>query len=221
MKRLLVLAAAISLASCATATKTPPPKSVPTTGTPVAAAPAAPTPAAKPAPGARPVAATPPVPAAQAPAPRPADQQPPADAAAAQARPGAAREEGPPEPKPYDRVITKDAKSDEGVFTVHRIKEKVFYEIPKKELGKEFLWVTQIAKTTMGVGYGGQALGNRVVKWERRDNRVLLRSVSYQVVADPSLPVARAVQAANTDVIIMAFNVEAVGKDEAPVIDVT
>jgi hypothetical protein len=181
----------------------------------VATTPAAPTPAAKPVPTASAV------PAAQAPAPRPADQQPPVDPAAPQARPGAARDEGPPEPRPYDRVITKDAKSDEGVFTVHRIKEKVFYEIPKKELGKEFLWVTQIARTTMGVGYGGQALGNRVVKWERRDNRVLLRSVNYQVVADPSLPVARAVQAANTDAIIMAFNVEAVGKDEAPVIDVT
>ena len=28
------------------------------------------------------------------------------------------------------------------------------------ELGKEFLWVTQIAKTTLGAGYGGQAAGN-------------------------------------------------------------
>jgi Domain of unknown function (DUF5118) len=50
-------------------------------------------------------------------------------------------------------VITKDAKSDEGVFTVHRVKEKVYYEIPKKELEKEFLWVSQIAKTTLGVGW--------------------------------------------------------------------
>src|SRR5262249_13862551 len=53
-----------------------------------------------------------------------------------------------PEIRPYDKVITKDAKSDGGIFTVHRIKEKVFYEIPKKELNKEFLWVSRIAKTT-------------------------------------------------------------------------
>src|SRR5262249_23618065 len=60
-----------------------------------------------------------------------------------QTPPGGAAQERPsfpglpsrePEIKPYDRVITKDAKSDEGVFTVHRIKEKIFYEIPKKEL---------------------------------------------------------------------------------------
>src|SRR5687768_13148946 len=67
-----------------------------------------------------------------------------------------------PEIKPYDRVITKDAKSDEGIFTIHRVKEKIYYEIPKKEFDKEFLWVSQIAKTTLGVGYGGQAMGNRV-----------------------------------------------------------
>jgi hypothetical protein len=136
-----------------------------------------------------------------------------------QERPG--RPEQSTEPKPYDRVITKDAKSDEGVFTVHTIKDKVYYEIPKNELNKEFLWVSQIAKTTLGVGYGGQAAGNRVVKWERKGNRILLRNVSYEVVADPTLPVSRAVQAANNDTIIMAFNVEAIGKDDSAVIDVT
>jgi len=103
---------------------------------------------------------------------------------------------------------------------VHTIKEKYYYEIPKSELGKEFLWVSQIARTTMGVGYGGQAAGNRVVKWERRGNRVFLRNVSYEVVADPSLPVARAVQAANNDTIIMSFNIEAFGKNDSCVIDV-
>src|SRR4026208_1275399 len=125
------------------------------------------------------------------------------------------------DPRPYDRVITKDAKTDDGVFKIHIIKDKIYYEIPKSELDKEFLWVSQIAKTTLGVGYGGQAAGNRVVRWERKGNRILLRNIVYDVVADPQLPVSRAVQAANNDTIIMAFNIEAIGKDEAPVIDVT
>jgi len=129
-----------------------------------------------------------------------------------------------PEIKPYDKVITKDAKSDEGVFTVHRIKEKVYYEIPKKEFDKEYLWVSQIAKTTLGVGYGGQAMGNRVVRWERHNNRILLRNVNYEVVADPKEPIAKAVKAANNDSIIKAFHIEALdktGKDDSVVIDVT
>ena len=148
-------------------------------------------------------------------------QDPPAPPAGGtgQERPG--RPEQQPEIKPYERVITKEAKSDEGVFTIHTIKEKVYYEIPKSELTKEFLWVSQIARTTLGVGYGGQAAGNRVVKWERKGNRILLRNVSYDVVADPKLPVSRAVQAANNDTIIMAFNIEALGKDDSAVIDVS
>jgi len=203
MTRLLAVLSAISVAACVSGTSAPP------RTTPAPAAQAAP-------------AATPAGPAAPASAaPRAVGQTPAQEPPAGQARPGAARDEGPPEPKPYDRVITKDAKSDEGVFTVHRIKDKVFYEIPKNELGREFLWVGQIARTTLGVGYGGQAMGSRVVRWERRDNRVLLRNVEFDVVADPSLPVAKAVAAANADAIIMAFNVEAVGKEDAVVIDVT
>ncbi|HSL55706.1 MAG TPA: zinc-dependent metalloprotease [Pyrinomonadaceae bacterium] len=144
---------------------------------------------------------------------------PPAGGGGGQERPG--RQEQSTEPRPYERVITKDAKSDEGIFTIHTIKDKVYYEIPKSELGKEFLWVSQIAKTTLGVGYGGQAAGNRVVKWERKGNRILLRNIVYDVIADPKLPVARAVQAANNDTIIMAFNIEAIGKDDSAVIDAT
>jgi hypothetical protein len=148
-----------------------------------------------------------------------AAQDPPATPAQDRpAFPGTSRE---PEIKPYDKVITKEAKSDEGIFTVHRIKDKVYYEIPKSQLGKEFLWVSQIAKTTLGVGYGGQALGNRVVKWDRYNNRIFLKSVSYEVVSDPNLPINKAVQAANNDTIIMSFFIEAFGKDEAPVIEVT
>src|ERR1041384_2211581 len=85
-------------------------------------------------------------------------QTPPAGGG--QERPG--RQDQAPEPRPYERVITKEAKSDEGIFTIHTVKEKVYYEIPKNELGKEFLWVSQIAKTTLGAGYGGQAARNRV-----------------------------------------------------------
>ena len=145
-------------------------------------------------------------------------QDPPQDPPAGGGRGGRATE---PEIRPYERVITKEAKSDDGIFTVHRIKDRVYYEIPKDKLGREFLWVSQIAKTTLGAGYGGQAAGNRVVKWERRGDRILLRSVSYEVIADPKAPIARAVEAANNNPIVMAFNVEAEGKDGSPVIEVT
>ncbi len=125
------------------------------------------------------------------------------------------------EPQPYEKVITKDAKSKSGIFTVHNIKDKYYYEIPKSELNKQFLWNTQIAKTTEGAGYGGQQLASRVVRWELNGNKVNLRSVDYSVVADPKSPIAQAVGAANNDTIIMTMPVAAFSKDGDPVVEVT
>jgi uncharacterized protein DUF4953/uncharacterized protein DUF5117/uncharacterized protein DUF5118 len=126
-----------------------------------------------------------------------------------------------PQIRPYERVITKDATSHTGVFSVHRIKDRLYYEIPKEQLGREFLWVSQIKSTTLGAGQGGQAAGNRVVRWERHGDRVFLRGVSYEIVADPKEPIAKAVRDANYDPIVMSFNIEALGKNDAPVIEVT
>ena len=148
-------------------------------------------------------------------------QEPPATGGGQEGGGGRGGRAQEPEIRPYDRVITKEAKSDDGVFTVHRIKDRIYYEISKERLGREFLWVSQIAKTTLGAGYGGQAAGNRVVKWERRGDRILLRAVSYDVVADPATPIAKAVEAANYNPIVAAFNIEALGKDDAAVIEVT
>lgn len=146
-------------------------------------------------------------------------QDTPPEMPAGMPRPGAT----PPstDPQPYDKVITKDAKSKDGIFKVHRVKDKYYYEIPKAEMGKEFLWVTQIAKTTLGVGYGGQALGRRVVRWEINENRVLLRNVNYSVVSNPNLPIAEAVQNANHETILMSFPVAAWGpNNESAVVEV-
>src|SRR5688572_19183662 len=127
-----------------------------------------------------------------------------------------------PNPRPYARVVTREANTRNGLFKTHRINNRLLFEIPRKELNKDILLVSEIAKTTLGVGYGGQALNNRVLRWERRDNRVLLRGVSYAVVAtDTTSPMVGAVEAANVRPIISVFNVEAYGPDSSMVIDVT
>ena len=123
--------------------------------------------------------------------------------------------------QPYDEVITDKAVSDEGVFLVHQIDDSYYYEIPESEFGREFLWVARIARTIAGQGYGGQKFDTRVVRWERRGERVFLRNVSYEIVADESLPIAQAVGAANNDTILMAFDIAALGENESVVIDVS
>jgi hypothetical protein len=153
--------------------------------------------------------------------PQEPQQEPPAgaDQAAAQGRGG--RGAVPGQPRPYNQVITSEARTDEGVFKVHRIREQLFYEIPKAELGKDFLWVGQMKRAGAGTGVGGQPVGNQVVRWELVGNRVLLRLVDYSMVADPAAPIARAVAAATNPAIVRAFNVAAFSAAGDPVIEVT
>jgi len=116
-------------------------------------------------------------------------------------------------PRPYQEVITDEAISDDGVFTVHQIEEKVFYEIPESELGVDFLWVSRIAAAPTDQGYGGQKVATHVVRWERRDDKVYLRDILYSVVADSTLPIFQAVRSATFAPVIQAFDVEAVRRD--------
>jgi uncharacterized protein DUF4953/uncharacterized protein DUF5117/uncharacterized protein DUF5118 len=152
-------------------------------------------------------------------------QEPQEPAANANEAPGGGRGRGagggPPRPRPYDQVITSEARTDDGIFKVHRLREQIFYEIPKAEMGKDFLWVSRMKRTTAGTGLGGDSAGSRVVRWEMIGNRVLLRLVDYSLVADPSTAIARAVADATNPAIIRVFNVAAFSPAGDPVVEVT
>ena len=132
-----------------------------------------------------------------------------------------------PKPKkdailPYSKVITKKAKSDDGLFKVHQIDEKYFYEIPDSLLEREMLMVTRISKTASGIGFGGGKQNTQVLRWQKNGKKVLLRVVSHSVVAADSLPVYEAVVNSNFEPVLYTFPIKAFSKDStATVIDVT
>ena len=124
--------------------------------------------------------------------------------------------------KPYSKVITKDAKSDNGLFTVHQIDDDYFYEIPDSLFEREMLMVTRIAKTANGIGFGGGKQDEQVLRWQKKGKKVLLRVVSYNVVASDSLPIHEAVVNSNFEPVLFTFPIKAFGKDStSTVIDVT
>ncbi|HKL37025.1 MAG TPA: zinc-dependent metalloprotease [Salegentibacter sp.] len=126
--------------------------------------------------------------------------------------------------EPYTKVITKDAKSDEGLFTVHRVDDKYFYEIPDSLFNREMLTVTRIAKTATGIGFGGGKQNTQVHRWQKKDGHVLLRVVSHEIYAADSLPVHQAVVNSNFEPVLQRFPVKTVGKDsvnKTTVIEVT
>ncbi len=99
--------------------------------------------------------------------------------------------------KPYSEVITDKAKTDEGLFDIHKIETDYFYEIPDSLLSREMLLVSRIAETQNEIGYGGEKLNTQVVRWQKKDDKVLLRHVTYENVANDSLPVYEAVKNSN------------------------
>jgi len=124
--------------------------------------------------------------------------------------------------QPYSKVVTKEAKTDEGLFKIHTIDDKYLYEIPDSLFDREMLMVTRIAKTASGLGFGGGKENTQVLRWQVKNKKVLLRVVSNKVVADKSLPVHEAVVNSNFEPILYAFPIKAFSKDStATVIDVT
>jgi len=132
-----------------------------------------------------------------------------------------------PKPKkgdilPYNEVVTKEAKTDEGLFKVHRVDENYLYEIPDSLLEREMLMVTRIAKTASGIGFGGGKQNTQVLRWQKNGKKILLRVVSHSVVAADSLPVHEAVVNSNFEPVLFTFPIKAFNKDStATVIDVT
>jgi hypothetical protein len=127
-----------------------------------------------------------------------------------------------PNPRPYAQVITAQAKSKTGLFTTHQIRSRLFFEIPAAEIGRDMLIVTSIKGTPQALPLIGTIGNNRVIRWERKDNRILLRTVSYRnISSDPTGPMSRAVDLVRVSPILAAFNVEAFGKDSSAVIDVS
>lgn len=115
--------------------------------------------------------------------------------------------------KSYKEIIKDSTETKVGLFTVHKVDEKYYYEIPEETLGKEMLMVTTIAKTANGIGYGGERTNTQMLKWEKKDKNILLKVVSYANTAADSLPIYQAVKNSNLEPILYRFDVEAKGKD--------
>jgi len=124
-------------------------------------------------------------------------------------------------PRPYAQVIPATAKTDDGVFKVHRVGDNLFFEIPANELNKDFVWNVSIKKTTIGAGFGGQRVSSRVMRWTKRGDRILLEAKDYSIIADPADPVSIAVADANYPAIIRTLPVAAYAANGDAVVDVT
>jgi hypothetical protein len=121
-------------------------------------------------------------------------------------------------------LITPKAKTSKGLFNVHKIDDKFYFEIKESLFGREIMAITRFSKVAGGGGvYGGELANQQVVKFEKGpDNKVFMRVVTVISVADSSQPIYRAVKNSNLDPIAASFDIKAFGADSTgAIIDVT
>ena len=124
--------------------------------------------------------------------------------------------------KTYSDVITDKAVTDSGLFEVHKVDGKYYYEIHDSLLGRDMLMVTRIAKMAKEIPLGAHKLSEQVLSWQKFDQNILLKELSYSKFASDSLPVKEAVSNSNFEPIISSFKIEVENKDKnTVVIDVT
>ena len=132
-------------------------------------------------------------------------------------------------PKPYQEIITAKASTDRGLFSVHKVEDKYFFEMGDSMLGREMLVVNRISKAAAGMrngffGYAGDQVGQNVIRFERGpNNKLFLRNISFaEYSKDSTSPMFTAVNKSNVQPIAAAFDIKSLPTDSTGyVIDVT
>jgi hypothetical protein len=140
----------------------------------------------------------------------------------AQKKDSTEEEKKPKKEKTYEEIITKDAITDDGLFKVHKVKDKYYYEIADSLLGRDMLMVTRIVKMATELPLNRHKMSEQVLKWEKFDNNIFLKQASYSKFANDSLPISIAVSNSNFEPIISSFKIAVENKENnSHVIDVT
>ncbi|SOE21699.1 protein of unknown function [Spirosomataceae bacterium TFI 002] len=123
--------------------------------------------------------------------------------------------------KSYSDIITNKATTDDGLFKVHKVEDKFYYEIPANLLGKDILWITRISQIPTDLSpyiNAGSKTNEQVVRWELKDKQILLKSISFNNVAGDTLPIAISVNNNNLQPIIASFKVELSATDSTGIL---
>lgn len=126
----------------------------------------------------------------------------------------------------YVDYVNKNTKTDKGLFSVHELNNKFYYEIPDTLLNKDLLLVTRLKEIPAGLGGGyvnaGTKINTQVVVWEKFKTKILLKVKSYAAIAKDSLPIYKSVKSNNLEPIIYAFDAKLKNPDStATLIEVT
>lgn len=133
--------------------------------------------------------------------------------------------EGQGDKQPYEDVITDEAETQRGLFIVHRVGDRTYFEIPADALGKDMLWHVETGASPTGLTPGRRVATN-MVRLERRGDTIQVRDHTTSLFKRASddgagTELAGGIASATLAPVSMAFSVAADGPDGSAVIDVT
>lgn len=120
--------------------------------------------------------------------------------------------------KDYSEVITSEAITDAGLITSHVVGDDYFFEISSDLLEKEILIVSRISGHVKNLNFGGAGMKSRpqqVIRFQKKGSKILMRSVSFNNVADEDTPIYTSVKNNNFEPIIQAFDLETMKDDSS------
>ena len=125
------------------------------------------------------------------------------------------------EEKSYSDIITDKAETSEGLWATHQVEDKFYFEIPKSLLEEEILVVSRISGYVKDLSFGGAGMKTRpqqVIRWQHKDGKVLLRSVSYNSVASFEKPIYESVKNNNFEPVIAIMEEVVQNEDSTSVV---
>ncbi|MDP4264525.1 MAG: zinc-dependent metalloprotease [Bacteroidota bacterium] len=134
--------------------------------------------------------------------------------------------------RPYNEVITNKAITQNGLFKVHKVNEKYYFEIADSILSKDILIVNRISKAAADnrpffgfFGYAGDYIGENVVRFVKGPaQKLFIERVSYLDISHDSSQngMYRSVLNSNLPTIHASFDIKAFSPDSIGlVIDMT
>lgn len=124
----------------------------------------------------------------------------------------------------YDKLFKEKHETAKGMFILHKIKEKIYFEIPLNMLGKEMLIASTVTETSdNGNGIVGGKTDPIHIAFTKSDESIQLRRINSDVITDNSESnIARAIQKSSIGSIMRSMKIEAYSNDStAVVVDMT
>ena len=106
--------------------------------------------------------------------------------------------------------LTKGMNMSKGVINSYTNNNKLLFEIPNEILGKEILVVTRLAQVPSGYSpyiNAGSKTSEQVISFYKKNNRIDIRQLSYNNIADPDDPIIQSVVENNFSPILASFEV--------------